>query len=40
MNGTLHTGNKPVFAYVITEEISFPEYIELHETSFCLVIDG
>src|SRR6218665_352080 len=39
LNGTLHTGNKPVLADIITEGINCPEYTELHETSACLVSD-
>ncbi|KAJ8868589.1 hypothetical protein PR048_030127 [Dryococelus australis] len=40
MNGTLCTGNKYILTDLITEGISCPETIQLHETSSCLIIDG
>ncbi|KAJ8893112.1 hypothetical protein PR048_005695 [Dryococelus australis] len=40
MNCTLCTGNKSILADLITERISCPETIQLHEISSCLVTDG
>jgi len=40
MNGTLRTGNKFVLADKLTESITCPDDIELHESSSCLTVDG
>ena len=40
MNGTLRTGNKFVLADKLTESITCPDDIELHESSSCLIVDG
>jgi len=40
MNGTLRTGNKFVLADKLTESITCPDNIELHESSSCLIVDG
>ena len=40
MNGTLRTGNKSELANVVTEDIDCPETIQLHATSWFLIIDG
>ena len=40
MNGALRTGNKSVLLEKLTEDITCPEAIELHNTSSCLIIDG
>ena len=40
MNGTLRTGNKSVLVDMVTKHIVYPEAIELHESSSCLIIDG
>ena len=38
-NGTLRTGNKSELANVVTEDIDCPETIQLHATSWFLIID-
>jgi len=40
MNGTFRTGNKSLLADKLTEGITCPEDIELHESSSCLTVDG
>ena len=40
MNGTLRTGNKSELANEVTEDIECPETIQLHATSWFLIIDG